>query len=284
MKRNLLLLVLWGLATAVLAQSRTETIKKTAAFKSSGGTRVLSVENIQGFVHVEAYNGDKVELVAEKKITAKNQADVEKGMREVEVKLIEVADSIYVYVDAPFIFRKQKRSRNIMINLDDIDYEYQVDMTLKVPAKTNLAVSTVNNGDVTVTNVTGDMKVRNVNGPLKLTGVGGKTDASTVNGRIDVFYASNPAADSKFKTINGNVNIYYAPKLNADVSFKSMNGQFYTDLSELEMMPVRVIKNSEGRGEGTVYKIDKMQSYKVGKGGPDLSFETLNGNIYLKKK
>ena len=283
MKRNLLLLGLWCLATVALAQSQSETIKKSGSFKSAGN-RVLSVENIQGFVHVEAYNGDKVELVAEKKITAKKQEDVAKGMREVEVKLVESGDSIYVYVDAPFIFRKQKKGRNVMINLDDIDYEYQVDMTLKVPAKLNLAVSTVNNGDVTVTGVSGDMKVRNVNGPLKLTDVGGKTDASTVNGRIDVFYATNPTDESKFKTVNGNVNVHYAPKLNAAVSFKSMNGQFYTDLTEVEMVPVRVTKNTEGQGEGTVYKIDKLQNYKVGKGGPALNFQTLNGNIYLKKK
>lgn len=272
------------MATVAQAQDQRETIKKTGSFNSAGGTRVLSVENIQGFVHVEAYNGDKVELVAQKRISARNQQEVEKGQREVEVKLIEAGDSIYVYVEAPFIFRKQPRSRNIMINLEDIKYDYQVDMTLRVPTKTNLAVSTVNNGDVMITGVNGDLKVRNVNGPLKLVDVVGKTDASTVNGRIDVFFAGNPNADAHFKTINGNVNVNYAPKLNASVSFKSMNGQFYTDLSEVEMMPVRVIKNHEGQGSGTVYKIDKMQGYKVGNGGPTLSFETLNGNIYLKKK
>ncbi|KAA5548272.1 DUF4097 family beta strand repeat-containing protein [Adhaeribacter rhizoryzae] len=284
MKKHLLLIMLWSLATLAWAQSQTETINKTAGFKNAGGAKVLSVENIHGFVHVEAYNGNTVELVAEKEIKANNQQEVAKGMQEVQVKLIETADSIYVYLDAPFIFRKKSRGRNMNINLDDIKYKYQVDMTLRVPAKINLALSTVTEGDVTVTGVTGDLKIRNVNGPLKLTNVAGKTDASTVNGRIDIFYAGNPPADSEFKTVNGNINVHYAPNLNATVSFKSLNGQFYTDLNDVEMMPVQVIKNSEGRGSGTVYKIDKKQNYQVGKGGPALRFETLNGNIYLKKK
>jgi len=283
MKSYLLALILLAWATVVAAQSQTETIRKTGSFKNANGSRVLSVENIQGFVRIESYNGDQIELVAEKIISAKNQDDTAKGLREVEVKLTETADSIYVLVEAPFIFRKKGNSRNIRINLDDLEYEYKVDMTLRVPANINLNVATVNNGDVTLSNVTGDIKARNVNGPIKLTGTTGKADVSTVNGRIDVLFARNPTADCRFKTINGNVNVQYAPQLNASVSFKSMNGQFYTDLSEVEMMPVRVIKNSETAGGGTVYKIDKRQSYKVGNGGPALTFETLNGNIYLKK-
>lgn len=284
MKRNFLVWVLWSLATVALAQTQTETIKKTATFKNTAGTRVLLVENIHGFVHVEAYHGDKVELVAEKMIIAKNQDEITKGMREVEVKVVEVSDSIYVYLDAPFIFRKQPRSRNLMINLEEPKYEYQVDITVKIPSKTNLSVATVNKGDVTVTDVSSDLKVRNVNGPVKLTGVAGKIDAHTVNGRIDVDFAGNPTANSEFKTVNGNINVHYAPNLNAAISFKSLNGQFYTDLSEVELMPVRITKNTAGQGAGTVYKIDKMQNYKVGKGGPALRFETLNGNIYLKRK
>lgn len=280
---QLLLLLFLGISASVLAQTQQETIHKTGSFNSTGRARVLSVQNIHGFVHVEAYPGDKVDLVAEKIISAKNISDVEKGMREVEVKLIQAKDSIYVFVDAPFIFRKQSRSRNMVINLEEIAYTYQVDLTLRVPANLNLVISTVSNGEVMVNNVIGDIKANHVNGPVTLKGVAGKAEASTVNGRIDVYFKQNPTADSRFKTINGNVNVYYAPKFNATVAFKTMNGQFYTDLTEVEITPVRVIKNSENKGDGTTYKIDKSNGYKVGTGGPALSFETLNGNIYLKK-
>jgi hypothetical protein len=45
-----------------------------------------------------------------------------------------------------------------------------------------------------------------------------------------------------------------------------------------------VTRNTNQQGNHTTYKIDKTQSYKAGKGGADIRFETLNGNIYLKKK
>jgi len=284
MKTNLLMLLLVVFSLSVRAQSQKETIIKSAGFSGPESNRVLSVENIHGSVKVEAYNGDKVLLTAEKSIKAKNQADVEKGMRDMQLKMIEAGDSIYVYLDAPFIFRKQTRSRNTMIKTEDINYEYNFDLTLKVPAKTNLLVSTVNDGNVTVENVTGDIKARNVNGGVKLSSVMGKTDVSTVNGNIDVSYLRNPASDSKFRTVNGNLTMLYAPDLNAIVAFKSMHGQFYTDLPEVEMMPAKVVRNTNNQGSQTIYQIDKNQSYKVGKRGVGLSFETLNGNIYLKKK
>jgi hypothetical protein len=284
MKKNLFTaLLIMVLPMAASAQSQEETIHKTGIFPIGSKTRVLSVDNIQGFVHIEAYAGDKVELTAEKKITAQNQPDVTKGMEEVQVKLNQSGDSIYVFVEAPFVIRKKKPGRQLIINLEDSRYNYEVNLTLRVPANVNLVVSSVSNGDIKVENITGNINARHVNGPITLTGVAGNAQATTVNGRIDVFYKANPTADARFKTINGNVNVHYAPQINANVAFKTLNGQFYTDLSEVELMPVQVVKNSEGRGEGTIFRINKSNSYKIGAGGPALSFETLNGNIYLKK-
>jgi len=266
------------------AQSQTEKISKTGSFQNPQASHVLSVVNIQGFVKIEGYNGDKVLLEAEKTIAAKNQTDLAKGVQEMQLQLIESGDSLYVYLEAPFIFRKKSRGRSMSINMEDVDYDYKFDVTLKVPFTTILDVSTVNNGDVTINNTSGPIKVRNVNGGIYLNNIAGAANASTVNGPVEVIYAQNPSVDSKFKTINGKVKVHYAPKLNATVSFKSMNGQFYTDLTDLEMLPVKVTRNTTNNGSGTVYKVDKNQNYKVGQGGISLTFETLNGNIYLQKK
>jgi hypothetical protein len=284
MKKNLLLLVLLLSTLALQAQSQKENIKKTASFHGSPDKRVLSVENIQGDVVVQAYNGDQVVLEAEKTITAGNQADVVKGMRELQLKMVEAGDSVYVYLEAPFIYRKKGRSRNFNIDREEDDYRYHVNMTLKVPAKLKLLVSTVNDGEVRVSQVQGDIKARNVNGPITLTGISGATDAHTVNGQIEVAYTTDTPPAASFKTINGNVNVYYPARFHGNLSFKTMHGEFFTDLQNLELQPAKVIRNTSQQGSHTTYKIDKNQSYKAGKGGAEISFETLNGNIYLKKK
>ena len=266
------------------AQSQTEKITKTGSFQNTRTTHVLSVVNVQGFVKVEGYNGDKIMLEGLKTISAKNQQDLAKGMQEMQLQLVESGDSVYVYLDAPFIFRKKTKGRSMNINMEDVNYDYKFDLTLKVPFNTNLDISTINNGDVTVNNTRGNLKVRNVNGGIFLNDIAGATDANTVNGPVEVRYAQNPTASSSFKTINGPVKVYCAPKLNATVSFKSMNVQFYTNLSDLEMLPVKVTHNTNNNGSGTVYKVDKNQNYKVGQGGINFAFETLNVNIYLQKK
>lgn len=284
MKKNLLLLLLALTTLAAQAQSQQENIKKTAAFRGSPSTRVLVIENIHGNVVVEAYNGDQVVLEAQKTITAPDQANVAKGMREVQVKMVEAGDSILVYLEAPFLQRKKGVNGHFNGNRDDHDYRYKVDMTLKVPAKLKLIASTVNEGQVRVSQVQGDIKARNVNGPITLTGVTGVADAKTVNGQIDVTYTTDTPPASAFKTINGTVNVYYPGRLHGNLSFKSMHGEFFTDLTNLELQPVKVTRNTNQQGNHTTYKIDKTQSYKAGKGGADIRFETLNGNIYLKKK
>ncbi|WP_026464053.1 DUF4097 family beta strand repeat-containing protein [Adhaeribacter aquaticus] len=278
MKKKILAGLFMLLALTSYAQSQTETIKKTLSFASGKGPQVLMVENINGSVKVEAYNGDKVQLEAQKRISDKDLKEVEKGLREVQLVTKESGDSIYIYLEAPFIYRSRTH-RSVQNN---VAYHFNMDITLKVPAKTNLNIATVNEGEVEVHKVTGNIKARHVNGPIKLNNTTGSVDASTVNGPLEVIFAQNPTADSKFKTINGEVKVTYVPKLDANVTFKTMHGEFYTDLSDVELMPVRLIKNQNGSG-GTVYRVDKNQQYKAGKGGPTLSFETLNGNIYLKK-
>jgi DnaJ-class molecular chaperone len=279
MKLNLILLLL---VMSLAAQAQKENIRKTATFRGNPANRVLVVDNIHGDVVVEASPGDQVVLEAEKTITAKDPADVTKGMRELQVQMTESNDTIYVYLEAPFIQRKKGPHFNG--RGQDIHYRFHVDLTLKVPDKVQVVAATVNEGEVRVSQVQGPIKARNVNGGITLTGVRGPVDAHTVNGSIHVTYTTDtpPAAD--FKTINGKVEVYHPGRLHGNLSFKSMHGEFFTDLQDLERQPAKVVRHTSQQGSNTTYKINERQSYKAGKGGAELSFETLNGNIYLKKK
>lgn len=283
MKKNLLMLLLLVLTLAAQAQKQEETIKKNASFRGSAANQVLSVENIEGDVIVEAYNGDRVVLEARKTITAKNADDLAKGMRELQVQMLEAGDSIYVYLEAPFIHRKKDSKRHFSTERKEADYRFHVDMTLKVPAKIKVLAATINNGELRISQVQGPVQARHVNGPITLTGARGPVDAHTVNGPIDITYNTDTPPAASFKTINGNVNVYYPARLHGNISFKSLHGDFFTDLKDVELQPGKVVRNTSREGNNTVYKIDKRQTYKAGKGGAELSFETLNGNIYLKK-
>ncbi|CAA9253240.1 MAG: hypothetical protein AVDCRST_MAG95-1982 [uncultured Adhaeribacter sp.] len=274
-----------GLTGNAFAQKTTEkeTINRSVAFNTNAGARVLSVHNVQGDVKVEGYSGAQVELVAEKTISAKNKAEAEKGMREVQLKTKASGDTVYVYLEAPFIHRKNGNLRSMNINRDDDDYDFEFDITIKVPRQTNLEVATVNNGEVTVANTQGQVRANNVNGPIKITNIEGTTKANTVNGNVDVSYTKNPSADSDFRTINGKINVVFKPNLDADLTFKTMHGEFFSDFDNLKALPAQTTKNTGNTRSGTVYKVDNRQAMRLGKGGPTFSFETLNGDVYVRQ-
>lgn len=63
-----------------------------------------------------------------------------------------------------------------------------------------------------------------------------------------------------------------------------MNGEFYTDFPSVETMPVAAVKKQESKGGKNVYKLDKTNTIRFGNGGQVFKFETLNGNVYIKKQ
>jgi DUF4097 and DUF4098 domain-containing protein YvlB len=187
-----------------------------------------------------------------------------------------------VYIAEPYDSRPHDRHGR-WNNDREIDYRYEFDFVVKVPYAINLHVGTVNNGSMTVEDVTGPLNVNNVNGPITLKNVKGTTRARTVNGNVDATYAANPPGASSYHTINGKIRVHYPASLGADLHFKSMHGEFLTDFPNAEMLPVKVTKNKEGSGGGTVYRLSKDTAVRIGKGGPDFHFETLNGDVIVSK-
>ena len=253
---------------------------------SKAATGTLAIYNLNGFVKVEGYSGDKVVLEVDKTITAKTNEDLAFGKKELQLQMEQKGDSIVVYIAEPYDTRPRRfRNRNNNWNNDrDVDYDFTLSFTVKVPNQMNLIASTVNHGDVTVKDMNGYLKARNVNGAIALTNIKGTTDANTVNGSVDINYAANPPENSSYHTVNGNIRVTYPANLSADLQFKSMNGSFYTDFPNAEALPMQAVKTEQTTGSGTVYKLNKTTAVRVGSGGKTFKFETLNGSIYIKKQ
>ena len=248
---------------------------------ATGG--VLALYNLEGFIHVEGYSGQKVIIDLDEVINADDSANLEAGKKEVRVAFDQSGDSIIVYTAEPYDTRPHRRW-TYSDDRNEIEYHYSLSYTVKVPFGMSLIVSTVNNGDIDVKDVTGSLKVNNVNGPVSIKNAKGVTNAKTINGNLTVSYTSVPPDGSKYYTLNGALTVTYPSDLSADLQFKSMNGRFYTDFPQVEILPVQVTKNTEPKGSGTVYKLDIDKRVRIGSGGKLFRFETMNGNIYIKKQ
>ncbi|WAC14327.1 DUF4097 family beta strand repeat-containing protein [Dyadobacter pollutisoli] len=259
-----------------------EHVTKEFKLTQGAGSNTLAIYNINGFIKVEGYAGDKVVLEIDKTISAKTNEYLEKGKEEFKLEFDQQSDSITAYIANPYDSRPNRERRNW--DGPKINYHFELNFTVKVPYALNLHISTVNGGDVNVNDVTGSLSVHNVNGAIKLVNAKGAARASTINGNVEANYTTLPPGESNFKTLNGDIKISYPSALSVDCQFKTFHGNFYTDFPDVESLPVRVIKNSENQSAKTVYKLSTETSIRIGKGGPTYKFETFNGNIYLKKQ
>jgi hypothetical protein len=248
-------------------------VKKLAL---SGGTMRVDVDNVNGYVHVIADGGSEVEMRAHKTIRAETDADLAQAQKEVSLDMQEQNGTVSILYDAPW------RCREHASNCGDHHrrfYEVIYDIDLRVPRGSRLAVSTVNNGDVQVKNSSGSFEVRNVNGAISMEGISGSGEVKTVNGPISIRFVKEPSEACIMKTVNGSVDAYFPRHLSADLLFKTFNGQVYTDFdvtprSSAEQQPAR-------DGGKFVYRSNRFIAGRVGQGGREYSFETLNGDIRL---
>lgn len=256
----------------------TETIKKEFVVSPNS---VLAVYNIDGFVKVEGYDGNKVLIEVDKTISGKTNEIVEKGKQEFKLEFEQKADSVIAYIIEPMDSRPNRNKWNN--DHRKIQYRYNLNFTIKVPKSMNLSVSTINNGDITVADVSGFMKVNNINGKITVKNAQKANDIHTINGDVNINYTVLPPDNAKYYTLNGNLTVVFPNNLSADCSFKSFNGDFYTDFEDVEKLPAHVTKTINETDKGTTHKLSKGSRIRIGSGGKNLNFETFNGNIYIKK-
>ena len=285
MKKHILLLftIIW--ATACNAQKGKHTFSETISKEYTvEPNSTLALYNLHGDVEVEGYDGNVVKIEIKKTISAKTEALLNEGKSNFLLNFEKGTDSLIVYISEPWDTRPNRNyKKQDWQNRKPIEYQVELDYKVRIPNSLNLRASTVNGGDVTVRNVAGLLHVNNVNGGIEIQNAQATTRAHTVNGNVTVNYLKNPLGASSYHTINGTINVSYQADLSADLTFKSMNGEYFTEFANYKLMPSEVEQNNVKSGNGTRYKVSSRSPIRIGNGGPKLKFETLNGNIYIKK-
>lgn len=266
------------------SESYREQIKKELSFENKSNDNQLVVKNIFGSIEVEGYEGNTIKLEVEKTITADDPKNVELGKNEISLGIKQEGNTIALYADAPYIEYKDGNLRYINCGQNnDIPYDYNLSFKLKIPKHLNIDVSTINNGEILVKNTKGNyVKANNINGGIILDNITGQTDVHAINGEVSISYANNPTEPSKYYSLNGDINITYQKDLSADIIFKSMNGELFTDF-EIEKQYAKTSKNRTDKKNGVKYKYESKPVVQIGKGGMVFNFETLNGNVIVKK-
>jgi hypothetical protein len=273
-----------------------EDIKQTLKFSGASSVRQLVVDNVDGWIHVTAYDGQDVQLVAHKTIRAATQEALQEAKNQVKLAINDnrptPADTIELYVDTPVrqsggTWQSRGRWQRERWEWDKWrrrEYTVQFDMELRVPRASNCALRTVNNGDLLVQGVEGIFNVENVNGGVELRDVSGAGRVYAVNGAVSVSFAKSPVQQWYIGSLNGAVNATLPPSTSADFVFKTFNGNAYTNFDVTPIarpLSLDVARNNKGK-----YMLRSKGEYavRVGKGGVELSFDAFNGNINVLKR
>jgi hypothetical protein len=252
-------------AAIVFWPAESGTVQTVADFEwhgrmSSGQT--LEIKGVNGGVRAVAASGSEARVTARKH---SRRDDPE----SVEIKVIQHAGGVTVCAVYPTP-RNSRRDNEcapgdggrMNTQNNDVSVEFEV----QVPAGVRYEPKTVN-GDVDASGLRSDVLARTVNGGINIA-TSGLAEAVTVNGSIEAELGrADWKNEARFKTVNGSITLYLPAEVNAEVRAKTVNGDISTDY------PLTV------RGRFGPRSVNGT----LGRGGPTLELETVNGGIALRR-
>jgi hypothetical protein len=252
-------------------------MQRTFTLNAGSDPRKLLVDNISGEIHVTGYTGSEIRMNVTRRNRAESQPALAEAKRDVKLDVSQQGNFVRLYVDGPF------RNNNGINYRGDDYYGYRVyfEYELQVPMETELILKTLNSA-IAVKKSSGDFEVHTLNGAIDMEEISGSGTARTLNGKMSVAFTRNPTKKSEFHTLNGSIDVYFQPKLDADLHFKTLNGGVWSDFDVAPLSSPG--SSSQDANWKFIYRSDRNQRARAGSGGPELSFDTLNGPIRLHSK
>lgn len=211
----------------------------------------LDVRETNGRIHVEATDGDKIEVSAERVATAPTEEAAKAALKD-----FTIAETA-----SPGRVELNSTARGFQLTLH---LSVRVDYDIKVPRSVNVTIKTTN-GAVDVAGLGGALTVDATNGRITGTGLGSGADVSSINGRLNLEFARLGDAGVRCRTTNGQIVVTIPSASKATIAARVVNGVIHT-----ENLTVQSTEASRRRLDAT-----------VGGGGPEIRLEATNGEIRI---
>ena len=256
---------------------RREASSITTLTFADGGTRTVDLRTINGTIKVTTDGGRDVRLTTTRRTAAEREIDLADADRNVRLETASQGGTVSAIVhDRENVCGESNNSRNDSW-WDRRRYQVRVDLVAVIPQGTRIRLCTINGESVVANGTFGEFDVSNVNGRVEVTGVRGSGRAVTVNGPVDVTFAESPRDGSEFRTVNGNVIVRFPSDLSADLKLKTFHGELLTDFDVQSLPTTSTRQERNGR---VIYRAGTT-TVRVGRGGPTLTFDTLNGDVRI---
>lgn len=271
-----ILFLCFGMVKSGFASMDVEEFQKSYEVKSG---MKLNVENFNGKVEIMGWNGDDVEVYAEKK-TNHGKDELKKVKIAVEIndemliKSVREDDarvSVNYEIKVPSGVEIQNiETSNGKIELENVKGDAKLHTSNgKVEVERlegSVAVNT-SNGKVEIEEVSGAVNVNTSNGKIEVENVKGVKSLKTSNGKIQAEIAEIASEKIELSSTNGNIEVYLAETLDVEIEADTSNGSItYEDLS------LDILESEKHHLKG-----------KLGEGEKKLIISTSNGKIKIEK-
>lgn len=223
--------------------------------------RSLAIRGVNGAVIAGPASGAEAEVRAVKRAGRRGSPE------EVQVRLVEHGGGVLVCALYPSRGERPNECRPDGGEVNTRGNDTEVEFTVLVPQGVRFEGRTVN-GAVRAESLRGDVEAATVNGEIRVSTTG-VAEAVTVNGAIHASLGSARWPEGlRFRTVNGAIDVTLPADASAEVRAKTLNGSISADFP-LTLRRSEVVGRS---AHGT-----------VGRGGPELSLETVNGAIRVQR-
>jgi DUF4097 and DUF4098 domain-containing protein YvlB len=268
-----------GLAQALPAAARQGTQED---FRWSGRIAAgdeIEIRGLLGNVRAEPSSGDQVEVVGRR---IGDDAD------RVRIQAVETEDGVVICTiyprrrggdrDDDGERRRSDDACDGEENSGELDVdsdEARIDFTVRVPAGVRLAARTIQ-GDIQAEGLRGPVDAASVDGNVRVSTTG-TARAATVSGDVEATFGEMDGQDMEFASVSGNVVVRLAGNVGAEVEAHTLSGSIESDF-DLRMRPEQEHRNDD---HGINIQIGRQASGTIGRGGPELTLNTVSGNIRL---
>lgn len=216
----------------------------------------VSIANINGDVHISAWDRNEV------KVDAVKRAYNPQRLSEVTIEVANTADSVTIktkYAERNQTFENRNRENS----------SASVEYTLTIPRGSRLDGAELVNGSLDIEGVQGEVHASLVNGQVKAGGLGGEVKLSTVNGSVEANVSK--LEDTKgvtLNSVNGPIVLIVPSGANAQVRASTVHGPITNDFG-------LTVEDGQYVGHNL--------SGQIGTGGPRIRLNNVNGSIAIKR-
>jgi DUF4097 and DUF4098 domain-containing protein YvlB len=213
----------------------------------------VELDNINGAVHISAWDQNEV------KVDAVKYADSKERLDQARIEVDSGKNHISIRTKYP--------DHDLTFNSGSHNNPASVEYTLTVPRGARLDEIKLINGALDVTGVKGEVHASCINGRLEAKNLSGSADLSTINGHLEAMFDELSSSSINLSSVNGSVEMTIPSDSKAEIEASTVSGG---------------IENDFGLHVNHHSFVGHELNGELGSGGPRIKLSNVNGRIEIR--